>query len=86
MKWTAHYSPIRKFEKDMFNFVIPVKLSDFKEGSCSICHNAKIDHCYNCEQAICSDHCNLFLFNEFPLIVFGVCPDCVRDNNLGVLK
>lgn len=86
MKWKAEYFPIRKLTDEEKKNTLPIKLKDCTEGKCGFCQKPKIDNCYNCETPMCRGHCNLFVFLMVygrPMVVFGVCPECVKDNALG---
>ena len=85
MKWKAQYFPIRKLTDEEAKNAIGINLKDWTPGKCAFCQKPKIDNCYNCETPMCKDHANAFVFlmtHNQPLVVFGVCPECVKDNAL----
>lgn len=79
-EWVAPYRPIRllpKAEEERGGLAIDL---GFTPGRCAFCARPRIDHCYNCERAICRRHSQLWIFGETangkPLIVLAICLEC----------
>lgn len=88
MKWQAKFKPLRRLTEEERKYTLVLSLGKVKGEKCHFCGGYKTDCCYNCELPICEKCAILFAFTTLPdgspSIVLGICPECVRDNNLKV--
>ena len=88
MKWQAVFKPLRRVTDEERKDALVIYVDEVKRGKCHFCGGYKTDCCYNCELPICEKCATTFAFatrpDGHPLVSFGICPECVRDNNLKV--